>query len=102
MQSGGDSDVSTFCKDVLFTFNVAPQGASDGSYRTNTSTKSKASTTAYAQVWKSVRKMITPYFLKFTTTAVTTTAVTTTATTTMIDTVSSLFFVYCCHPFFFF
>jgi hypothetical protein len=39
-----------FCKDVLFTFNVAPQNASDGSYRANTSTS--GSTSAYDTVWK--------------------------------------------------
>jgi len=41
-----------FCKDVLFTFNVAPQKASDGSHRTNTSTESTDLTAAFKNVWK--------------------------------------------------
>ena len=41
-----------FCNDVLFTFDAALQKASDGSYRTNTTTGATASGSPYEMVWK--------------------------------------------------
>ena len=54
LATGNKEEVTTkgFCKDVLFTFNVAPQKASDGSHRTNTSTDSTVLTAAFKNVWK--------------------------------------------------